>query len=92
MSKNALADIKRRLDAHIGQKITLRASGGRKKTIERMGVLEETYSSVFTVKLDKDHNTVTRVSYSYADVLTASVEVLVMDDGSEQYIKLRLVE
>ena len=46
MAKNTLLDIKRNLDAHIGQKITLRANGGRRKTIERTGVLEETYPSV----------------------------------------------
>ncbi|WP_434748617.1 biofilm formation stimulator Veg [Paenibacillus amylolyticus] len=83
MAKNTLLDIKRNLDAHIGQKITLRANGGRRKTIERTGVLEETYPSVFIVKLDEEQETFKRVSYSYADILTESVEVMVFDPGSE---------
>ncbi|CAI6085990.1 Protein Veg [Paenibacillus sp. JJ-100] len=83
MAKNTLLDIKRNLDAHIGQKITLRANGGRRKTIERTGVLEETYPSVFIVKLDEEQETFKRVSYSYADILTESVEVMVFDPNSE---------
>ncbi|MEX2105229.1 MAG: Veg family protein, partial [Bacilli bacterium] len=54
MAKNALIDIKRSLDAHVGEKIMLRANGGRRKTVERTGVLEETYPSVFVIKLDQD--------------------------------------
>ncbi|WP_106769555.1 biofilm formation stimulator Veg [Paenibacillus faecalis] len=83
MAKNALLEIKRSLDAHLGQKITLRANGGRRKTVERTGVLEETYPSVFIVKLDQDQQTFKRVSYSYADVLTETVEIMVLDDDSQ---------
>ena len=83
MAKNALLEIKRNLDAHLGQKITLRANGGRRKTVERTGVLEETYPSVFIVKLDQDQETFKRVSYSYADVLTESVEIMVEDEQSQ---------
>jgi len=83
MAKNALLEIKRSLDAHVGQKIMLRANGGRRKTIERTGVLEETYPSVFIVKLDQDQNAFKRVSYSYADILTESVEVTVCQDNEQ---------
>ncbi|GAB1159504.1 MULTISPECIES: Veg family protein [Paenibacillus] len=83
MAKNTLLDIKRNLDAHIGQKIMLRANGGRRKTIERTGVLEETYPSVFIVKLDEEQETFKRVSYSYADILTESVEVMVFNPGDQ---------
>ncbi|MDQ0050797.1 Veg family protein [Paenibacillus polymyxa] len=82
MAKNTLLEIKRSLDAHVGQKILLRANGGRRKTVERTGVLEETYPSVFIVKLDQEQQTFKRVSYSYADILTESVEVSVYDPDS----------
>ncbi|MDP4099172.1 Veg family protein [Paenibacillus sp. P96] len=82
MAKNTLLDIKRSLDAHVGQKILLKANGGRRKTVERTGVLEETYPSVFIVKLDQEQQSCKRVSYSYADILTESVEVTIYDaDG-----------
>ncbi|KJD45696.1 biofilm formation stimulator Veg [Paenibacillus sp. NRS-1782] len=87
MAKNTLLEIKRSLDAHVGQKILLRANGGRRKTVERTGVLEETYPSVFIVKLDQEQQTFKRVSYSYADILTESVEVTVYDPDSHTSVE-----
>jgi uncharacterized protein Veg len=84
MAKNALMDIKRNLDAHIGERIVLRANGGRRKTVERTGVLEQTYPSVFIVRLDEDRNSFERVSYSYADVLTETVMLMVCPAEQEQ--------
>ncbi|WP_138756062.1 biofilm formation stimulator Veg [Paenibacillus sinopodophylli] len=83
MAKNALLDIKRSLESHVGSKIRLRANGGRRKTIERTGTLEETYPSVFIVKLDEEQHAFKRVSYSYADILTESVEVTVCNDEGQ---------
>lgn len=87
MAKNALFEIRQCLEPHVGQKIMLRANGGRRKTIERTGVLEETYPSVFIVKLDEEQNMFKRVSYSYADILTESVEVTVCADNGEVKIE-----
>lgn len=83
MSRNTLSEIKLALDGHIGQKIHLKANSGRRKTIERTGVLEETYPSVFVVKLDEDQHSFDRVSYSYADILTESVELTVFNQDDE---------
>lgn len=80
--KNSLAEIKKSLEPHVGAKILLKANGGRRKTIQRVGILEETYPSVFIVKLDQDQHAFKRVSYSYADILTETVEVTVCNpDG-----------
>lgn len=70
-----LSEIKQSLDGQIGKRLTLKANGGRRKTIERSGVLAETYPSVFIVELDQEQNAFERVSYSYADVLTETVEL-----------------
>ena len=83
MARITLMDIKRSLEAHDGEKIMLRANGGRRKTIERTGVLEETYPSVFIVKLDEEQNAFKRVSYSYADVLTDSVQVTICKEQGD---------
>lgn len=83
LARNALHDIKRSLDELIGERILLRANGGRRKTIERMGVLEETYPSVFVVKLDPPDGSFKRVSYSYADVLTETVELMLCRDSGD---------
>lgn len=90
MAKNALNDIKRSLDGFVGEKILLRANGGRRKTIERTGVLEETYPSVFVVKLDQESSNNKRVSYSYADVLTETVELTICRD--DQHIRVTYVQ
>jgi uncharacterized protein Veg len=81
LARNALHDIKNSLDEIIGERVLLRANGGRRRTIERTGVLEETYPSVFVVKLDPPDGSFKRVSYSYADLLTETVELMVYKNG-----------
>jgi uncharacterized protein Veg len=61
----------------------LKANGGRKKTIERTGVLAETYPAVFVIELDQDENSFERVSYSYADILTQTVQLTFYEDKQE---------
>ncbi|KIL52448.1 biofilm formation stimulator Veg [Jeotgalibacillus campisalis] len=78
-----LADIKKALDLNLGKRLMLKANGGRRKTIERSGILTETYPSIFIVELDQDEHAFERVSYSYTDVLTESVELTFIDEGSE---------
>ncbi|PRO64389.1 Veg family protein [Alkalicoccus urumqiensis] len=78
-----LAEIKQALEANVGKKVTIQANGGRKKMIERSGLLENIYPSVFTVKLDKDEYSIERLSYSYTDVLTETVKLSVPEDAAE---------
>ena len=70
-----LASIKKDLECRIGSEIMLVAQTGRKRQTERKGILTETYPSVFVVDLDPDENSFERVSYSYSDVLTRTVEI-----------------
>ncbi|MBO8178318.1 biofilm formation stimulator Veg [Aeribacillus pallidus] len=77
-----LSDIKKALDSNLGKRLLLKANGGRRKTIERSGILTETYPSVFVVELDQDENAFERVSYSYADVLTETVQLTFYDETS----------
>jgi uncharacterized protein Veg len=79
-----LADIKMSLDSNLGKRLLLKANGGRRKTIERSGVLAETYPSVFVIELDQDENAFERVSYSYADVLTETVQITFFEDAAGQ--------
>jgi uncharacterized protein Veg len=87
MGRNALLEIKSTLDSYIGHRIRLKANSGRRKIIERTGILEETYPSVFIVKLDEDQHAFKRVSYSYADILTESVELTVIDENEQVPVK-----
>ena len=74
LEKNrTLASIKRDLEGHVGEKVTLRANGGRKKILVNNGVLEGVYPSIFVVRLESD--TQRTVTYSYSDILTKTVQL-----------------
>jgi len=82
-----LIEIKQGLDGQVGKRLRLRANGGRRKTVERCGVLAETYPSVFIVELDQDENAFERVSYSYTDILTETVELNFVEGSSAVFFK-----
>ncbi len=77
-SPRAISDIKKDLESLVGSKIRLKANRGRNRIIEREGVLESTYPNLFVVKLN-ERKIERRVSYTYADVLTETVELFVYD-------------
>lgn len=71
--KAAIEAIREKLDSHLGEKVTVRASEGRKRVFHREGVLERTYPSIFVVRFrDEDSR---HMSWSYIDVLTDAVEL-----------------
>ncbi|MGI6130636.1 MAG: Veg family protein [Bacillota bacterium] len=84
--ENVLTKIKEDLDLFVGRTVKLKANQGRKKVLEAQGVLEQTYPKVFVVRIDENPRSVKRVSYSYADVLTSTVEVRVHDSGLDTRI------
>lgn len=67
--------IKTDLEALVGTKLKLRANMGRCKIIEREGVLEETHPNLFVINVHEKRGRRRRISYSYADVLTKTVEL-----------------
>ncbi len=69
--------IKKDVESYVGEKVRLKANKGRKKTFVKEGVLEQTYPSIFVVKFDGNQDAVRRVSYSYSDILTETVELTV---------------
>ncbi|NLL19768.1 MAG: Veg protein [Clostridia bacterium] len=86
-AKEVLRDIKSTLEDCVGHKIRLKANRGRKKVYERTGILEQTYPNIFVIKLDEHHSVARRVSFSYTDVLTETVELTVYRGGQEQRIE-----
>lgn len=75
----SLDKIRANVENYIGRKVKLRANKGRKKIVERDGIIESVYPSVFIVKINGGYNTSRRVSYSYSDILTETVQITVMD-------------
>ena len=71
---NTLSIIKRDIESHVGEKVVLKANGGRRKVLVNNGILEKTYPSIFVIRLDSD--TQRTVTYSYSDVLTNTVQIV----------------
>jgi uncharacterized protein Veg len=71
---NVLATIKKDIENHVGEKVVLKANGGRRKVYINNGVIEKTYPSIFVIRLDND--TRRTVTYSYSDVLTKTVQIV----------------
>jgi uncharacterized protein Veg len=80
MSETAQVDkvgrIRTDLEAMMGDRMRLKANMGRSKIIERVGTLEEIHPALFVVKVDEKRDRTARVSYSYVDVLTGTVELM----------------
>ena len=68
-----LANIRRDIENHVGEKVTLKANGGRKKILVNDGAIESVHPSIFVVRLDNDNQRT--VTYSYSDVLTKTVSL-----------------
>ncbi|MDF2545575.1 MAG: Veg protein [Anaerosolibacter sp.] len=79
-TKNTIAEIKRNVEHLVGEKVRLKANKGRKKVSVKEGILETTYPNIFVVCIDGGYNTVRRVSYSYSDILTETVEITLCKD------------
>ncbi|WP_139905715.1 Veg family protein [Clostridium thermarum] len=71
---NKIAAIKKDIENHVGEKVTLKANGGRRKILINKGIIEKTYPSIFVIRLDND--THRAVTYSYSDVLTKTVQLV----------------
>ena len=71
----SIISIKKLLDSHVGENLTVVAQAGRKKVTKRKGILKSTFLAVFVVDLDQDQNSFERVSYSYTDLLTKNIEL-----------------
>ena len=69
-----IASIKNDIQSHVGDKVTLRANGGRKKILVNDGIIESVYPSIFVIRLKND--TQRTVTYSYSDVLTKTVQLV----------------
>lgn len=67
---------------HKGLEISYKAANGRRKMEERSGVIKDVYPSLFTVYIESQQST---VSFSYADILTHEVELLLMSNGENLF-------
>lgn len=81
-TKATLTEIRKSVESCIGSKVILRTNKGKRKVNVKEGIIEDAFPSVFTVKINAGLDSERRVSYSYSDILTDTVEVTLMDGNS----------
>jgi uncharacterized protein Veg len=80
IERGDLQQVRRSIESIIGERVQLKANKGRKKAFIKEGVVENSYPSIFIVKFENDYETIRRVSYSYTDLLTNAVELVLCKD------------
>ena len=81
--KSDLLQIKKNIETCIGEKVQLKANKGRKKAFIKEGIIEKSYPSIFIIKFENEYETIRRVSYSYTDILTKAVELVICKDDKK---------
>lgn len=81
--KSDLFQIKKNIETCIGERVQLKANKGRKKAFIKEGVIENSYPSIFIIKFENEYETTRRVSYSYTDILTKAVELVICKDNKK---------
>lgn len=76
MKQDDLYKVRRELTDNIGQRVKVKANKGRRKIAVTEGVITETYPSVFLIETDDDRNHVRTMSFTYKDVLTKDVKMM----------------
>ena len=59
----------------IGSKVQLETNKGRHKSIVSHGIVTNVYPSIFTIQLSEGPDPSRKMSFSYTDVLTNTVEI-----------------
>lgn len=70
-----VTQIKQNIKSSIGSKVRLEQGKGKQRNKVSEGVIDSVYPSVFTITLYGGTRAKRKVSYSYTDVLTKSVEI-----------------
>ncbi len=86
LKKNTLMMIRKDIENCIGKRVILRADKGRRRIVTREGVIEAAYPNLFVVKVDNAFGSKRRVSHTYTDVFTGTVEVTVRSNSEQEKI------
>lgn len=85
-TKATLSEIRRSVESCIGSKVLLRTNKGKRKVNVKEGIIEDAFPSVFIVKVNAGLDTERRVSYSYSDILTDTVEITLCDSDQAIHV------
>ncbi len=77
ISVEALEKVKETIESNIGERVKLKANRGRRRTYIDEGIIHDIYPSVFTVLVNIDEQSTRTLCYTYSDILTSNVELVV---------------
>lgn len=77
MAIQSLDQIKEWVSLIVGKEVLVEVNKGRKKTVVRKGIVENTYPFFFTLRVDVD-GSCQRISFNYVDILTKTVELEIL--------------
>ena len=61
----------------MGEKVRLKVNRGREKSLTQEGIINHVYPSIFTIRINIDDRAMQTLAYTYSDILTSDVEVVV---------------
>lgn len=76
VSKESLQKVKQDVESYVGQEILVKANIGRNKCVCRKGIIDSTYPNLFVFK---ESDTQSKLSYSYADLVTRNLQLSSID-------------
>jgi len=77
MKQNDVNKVRNAVMKQMGKRVKVRINKGRHKIDEAEGIISETYPSIFLIKIQETKDMPVRtMSYSYTDILTKDVELI----------------
>lgn len=77
MKQNNVNNVRNAVANQMGKKVKVRINRGRHKVDVSEGIISETYPSIFLIRIQESKDMPVRiVSYSYTDILTRDVELI----------------
>lgn len=67
--------VRRDIERFLGSKVILESNKGKNKSVVNEGIIANVYPSIFTVQLFDGKEPSRKLSFSYTDVLTNTVEI-----------------
>ena len=80
--RNDVFHVRSDIQRNIGSKVRLETNKGRHKSVINKGIISNVYPSIFTIQLSEgpdDSTSNRKLSLSYTDVLTNTVEITLCD-------------
>ena len=84
-NKESLMEIKKYIEKHIGEEVSLITDRGKRRMQTRTGTIMNVFRNIFTVEINENFGNTRTASFSYSEVLTQDVE-FVINDGEENLL------